>query len=121
MLTTGARVIVNAGRLHDVVLCQATVVGLHSVTTAGLDVSDVAEPQLATAVLVALKLGNGSIGSVGGIETDDTSASGAATRFILNLRLLYISNGAKELDQVLIACRPWKLEHMLAGLDKVAS
>lgn len=115
VLSTAARVACEAGQLHDVVLRQATMVGLHGITTAGLDVPDVAEPQLTPAVLVALKLGNGSVGGVGGIKTDDTSASRAAARFVLDLRLLNISDGAEELDQVLIACRPWKLKHMLAG------
>lgn len=98
VLSRAAQVAGEAGRLHDVVLRQATVVGLHSVTTAGLNVPDVAEPQLTPAVLVALKLGDGSVGSIGGIETDDTSASGAAARFVLNFRLLNISYGAEELD-----------------------
>lgn len=94
-------------------------IGLHSVPTAngttGLGVSDVAEPQLAAAVLVALKLGDGRVGRFSGIETDDTSATRAATRLVLDLRLFDISNGTKEFNQVLVASRPRKLQKMSDG------
>lgn len=102
----------RVGRLHNVVLRQATMIGLHGVTTARLDVPDVAETQLPPAVLVALELGDGGVGGFGSIESDDASASGAATWFVLDFRLLDISNGAEELDEVLVARRPWKLNNV---------
>lgn len=86
-------------------------VGVHRITSSVLllDIPDVAKPELTSAVLVALEFGNGRISSLGRVETDDTSASGAAARFVLNLRLLHISDGAEELDKILIARRPWQL------------
>lgn len=102
----------RVGRLHDVVLRQAAMIGLHGVTTARLDVPDVAETQLTSAVLVALELRDCSVGGFGSIESDDTSASGAAAWFVLDFRLLDISDGAEELDEVLIARRPWELNNV---------
>lgn len=87
-------------------------IGLHGVTAARLDVPDVAETQLTSAVLVALELRDRSVGGFGSIESDDTSASGAAAWFVLNFRLLDVSDGAEELDKVLIARRPWKLNNV---------
>lgn len=86
-------------------------VGVHRVTSSVLllDVPDVTKPELTSAVLVALKLGNGRIGSLGGIEPNDTGTSGATARFVLDLRLLHISNCAEKLDKIFIARRPWQL------------
>lgn len=102
-------VLAVARRLHDVVLGQATVIGVHGITATGLQVSDVAQSQLPTTVLVALELGDGRISRLGSVEADDASASGAATWLVLDFRLLDVSNGAEELDQILVASRPWKL------------
>lgn len=91
------------GRLHYVALGHATMVGVHCVTSAGLEVLDVAEPELTAAVLISLELGYGSIGCLGSIESHNTSSSGAATRFVLDLGLLNFADRPEQLDQVLIA------------------
>lgn len=95
--------------LHDVVLGQTTVVGVHGITAALLKVANIAESKLTTTVLVALELGNGRIGSLGGVETNDTSTARAATWLVLDLSLLDLSNRTKEFDQVFVAGRPRKL------------
>lgn len=103
------------GRLHYVALGHATVVGIHCVTPAGLEVLDVAEPELTATVLVSLELGYGSIGCLGSIESDNTSSSGAATRFVLNLGLLNFADRPEQLDQVLVASGPRKLQERVSG------
>lgn len=90
-------------RSHDIVLGQTTVVSLHSIDTARLNVSDVAETELTSAVLVSLELGDRSVCSLSSVETDNSGAPGPAARFVLDLRLLDVSDGAKQLDQVLVA------------------
>lgn len=62
-------------RLHYVVLSQATVIGVHGITSARLKVADIAKSKLTTTVLVALELGNSRIGSLGGIEANDTGTT----------------------------------------------
>lgn len=96
--------------LHNVVLCQAAVVGVHGVPTTWLEIPDETEAELASAVLVALELGNGCIGSLGRVETDDASASGATAGFVLDFCLLDIANRAEQLDEILVASRPRQLE-----------
>lgn len=102
-------------RLHYVALGHAAMVGVHCVATAGLEVLDVAEPELTATVLVTLELGYGSIGRLGSIESDDTSSSGAATRFVLDLGLLNFTNRAEQLDQVFVASRPRELQEGVSG------
>lgn len=98
------------GQLHDVALGHATVVGVHCVAAAaGLKVLDVAEPELTATVLVSLELGYGSVSCLGGIKSDDTSASGATAWFVLDLGLLDFTDRPEQLDQVLIAGGPRKL------------
>jgi hypothetical protein len=102
----------SAGRLHDVALGHATMVGVHGITPAGLKVLDVAEPQLTTTILVSLELGNGSIGRLGSIESDHTGASRAAARFVLDLGLFNFADGPEQLDQVIVARGPGKLHRV---------
>lgn len=107
----------SRGCLHDIVLSQATVIGVHAITTALGDVLDVAESKLAATILVSLELGDGSISSIGSVETHDTGTSGAATWFVLDLGLLDLSDGSEELDQVLIAGGPREL-HIMSAYTK---
>ena len=85
-------------------------VGVHCVTPARLEVLDVAEPELTATVLISLELGNGSVGSLGSIESDNTGSSGAAARFVLDLSLLDFTNCSKQLDQVLVTSGPRELQ-----------
>lgn len=81
--------------LHNVVLCQATVIGVHGIPTTRLEIPDETEAKLASTVLIALELGNSCVGSFGRVKTDDTSASGATARLVLNLCLLHVSYRAE--------------------------
>lgn len=84
-------------------------VGIHAVTTTGRDILDVAQAQGTTAVLVALELGDGGLGGVGAVEADNTTSARATARLVLNLRLLDLTDGLEEFDQIVIARRPGKL------------
>lgn len=90
-------------------------VGVHRVTTAGLEVLDVAESELTATVLISLELGYGSIGCLGSIESDNTSSSGAAARFVLDLGLLDFADRPEQLNQVLIAGGPRELQARVSG------
>lgn len=50
-------------------------VSLHGLTTRLVGVFDKAQVEGASAVLIALELGNGSFRSVGGIKLDDASSA----------------------------------------------
>lgn len=95
--------------LHNVILGQATVIGLHGITAAWLKVSDIAEPKLTATILVTLELGNTSVCSLGGVEADDTSSTGATAWLVLDLGLFNLSYRTKEFNQILIAGGPWEL------------
>lgn len=103
------------GRLHYVALGHATMVGVHCVTASGCEVLDVAEPELTATVLISLELGYGSIGCLGSIESNDTSSSGAAARFVLDLGLLNFTDRPEQLDQVFVASGPRKLQERVSG------
>lgn len=99
------------GRLHDLVLRQTTVdVGIHGISGAGRDVLDEAEAEGPSAILVVLELGDGRFGSVGRVESDNAGTAGSTTRLILDFGLLNLAYGREELDQIVVACRPRKLE-----------
>lgn len=102
------------GRLHYVALGHATVVGVHCVTPAGLEVLDVAKPELTATVLVSLELGYGSISCLGNIESDNASSSGAAAGFVLDLGLLNFTDRPEQLDEVLVASGPRKLQERVS-------
>lgn len=90
-------------------------VGVHAVTTAALrEVLDVAESKLAATVLVSLELRDGSIGGLGSIKANHAGAPGASAWLVLDLRLLDLSDGSEELNQILVAGRPWKLRGLSA-------
>lgn len=90
-------------------------VGVHCVAPAGLEVLDVAEPELTATVLISLELGYGSIGCLGGIESHNTSSPGAATWFVLDLGLLNFTDRPEQLDKVLVAGGPRKLQERVSG------
>ena len=98
------------GRLHDLVLCQtAVVIGIHGVSGARRDVSDKAETEGPSSVLVALELGDGRLGGVGRVESDNAGASGSTTRLVLNLGLLNLAYGGEQLNEIVVAGRPREL------------
>lgn len=105
--------------LHDIVLCQAAVVSVHSVPTAGLKIADETEAQLAPAILITLEFSNSCVGSLSRVETDDTGASGAAARFVLDFGLLHVAYRAEELDKILVTSRPWQLDNRSAKAQKL--
>jgi hypothetical protein len=74
-----------------------------------VEILDKGQTKWSPAVLVALELGNSGIRTVGTIEANDAAAPGASTGLVLNLGLLYLTDGGEEFDQVLIASRPGKL------------
>ncbi len=95
--------------LHNLILSQTRSLGVHSVTaTRGL-IFDKAQAKWASAVLVALKLGDRSLGRIGGIETNHTRPTGAAAGLVLDLSLFDLADCAEQLYKVLVASRPWKL------------
>lgn len=99
------------GRLHDLVLRETTVdVGIHGISGAGRDVLDEAETERPSTILVVLELGDGRLGSVGRVESDNAGTAGSTTRLVLDFGLLNLAYGREELDQIVVACRPRKLE-----------
>ena len=91
-------------------------IGVHCVTSAGLEVLDVAKSELTATVLISLELGYGSIGCLGSIKSDNTSSSGAAARFVLNFGLLNFTDRPEQFDQVLVASRPRELQERVSEL-----
>ncbi|KAJ2972028.1 hypothetical protein NUW58_g9269 [Xylaria curta] len=73
-----------------------------------------ASAERSTSVLIALKLGNRRLGGLLAIKADNTGSSGTSTRLILNLGLVNFANGSEQLDKILIAGRPRKLEQMVS-------
>lgn len=90
-------------------------ISLHTLRTRLLglllvEVLDKAQVERAAAILVTLELGDGSLGVVFSVKSDDARASGAAARLILDLSLFHLANSSEELDKVFIAGRPGQLE-----------
>lgn len=95
--------------LHDLVLSQSTMVGVHGVTTTLVQVLDVAQTQRPAAVLISLKLVDGGFGGVGIVEANNTAATRAATRLVLDFGLLDLADSREQLNEIVIARRPRKL------------
>lgn len=96
-------------QLHDVVLRETAVFsGVHSIPTTATwrKVSDEAQTELSTPVLIALELGDGRVGSLSRVEANHTCAFGAAGGLVLDLRLLNVTNGAEQLHKIFVASRP---------------
>lgn len=68
-----------------------------------------AQAKRATTVLVAGELRDGGLGVLDGVELDNSSATGTSVWFVLNLGLLNLADGGEELNEILVACGPWKL------------
>lgn len=91
--------------LHHLILSHATgwLGSLHGVDGGLLvGVFDVGKAKGATAVLVTGEFGNGSGGVVLRIKLNHTGATRAAVGLVLNFSTLYLANGGKELDQILV-------------------
>lgn len=79
--------------LHDLVLCQPSMgVCFHALAARLIQILDEAQVERAATVLVALEFSYRSLGSVCGIETNDTRAPGSTTRLILYFGLLNLAN-----------------------------
>lgn len=87
---------------------------IHGVS-AGLEVSDKAQPELAPTVLIALELGNSCVRRIGRIKANDARASGATAGLVLNFRLLHVANRAEKFNQVLVAGGPRQLNNVLSA------
>lgn len=82
--------------LHDLILSQSTVgVRVHRFSASLIEILDEAEVERATAVLVALELGDRCVGGVGTVEADDTAAARAAARLVLNLSLFNLADSSE--------------------------
>lgn len=97
------------------------VIGIHAVTATRREIFDEAQAKGATAVLVPLKLGNGGLRSVCIVEADDTTAARSAAWFVLNLGLFNLTDGGKEFNEILVACRPWELGAVKLGPSRIQS
>lgn len=87
-------------------------VRVHAVIGAtGLEIPHEAETKGPAAVLVALELGNGGIGRFGAVEADNTGAARSSTWFVLDFGLLDLSDRGEQVDEVLVARRPWELRN----------
>ena len=84
-------------------------VGIHAVAAARSKILDVAQAKRATAILIALELGNSSLGSVGAVEANDTAAARPTAWLILDLSLLDLADGGEEFDQIVVARGPREL------------
>lgn len=84
-------------------------VRVHAVATAGNGVPDERKAERTAAVLVALELCDGRLGRLGRVKANDTGAARAARGLVLNLSLLNLADGRKELDKILIRRRPRQL------------
>ena len=95
--------------LHDLILSQASCLGLHRITAARSLILDEGQAKRTTPVLVSRELLNGSIGVLGSIESNNTSSAGSAIWLVLDLGLLDLANGGEELNEIFVAGRPRKL------------
>ena len=64
----------------------------HTVATRLIQILDKAEVERTTAILITLKLGNCRLSGIGGIKTNNASASGPTTGFVLYFGLLNFAN-----------------------------
>lgn len=95
---------------HYLVLGKATMsVCIHVVTTTLLQVLDKAQVKRTAAILVALELGDSGLCGIRRVETDHSAPPGSSAGFVLDFRLLYLANGCKQFDQIIVAGGPWKL------------
>ena len=85
-------------------------IGVHTLTSTRGEVLDEAQTERASTILVALEFLDRGVGGVRVIEANDARAAGTTAGLILNLSLLYLTNSREELDEILIAGRPWQLK-----------
>lgn len=107
--------------LHDLILRQASVgsIRLHLFNGGTrVLVSDKAQAQRSTAVLVALELLDRRLRRVRRVEADNASATRATAGLVLDLGLFDLADSSEELDQILVGGGPGKLCAKLAKLHK---
>lgn len=75
----------------------------HGITPSLVQVLDKAQAERAAAVLVALELGDRSLGSLGRVEFDHAGTARPTARLILDLGALDLSNCGEKLHKVFIA------------------
>jgi len=123
---------------HDLVLRESGSFGtFHHVPARSVQILDVREAERTATILVTAELGFvmsadcyvrfwrhtlGLTDRCGGViltaELDDTSALGAAVALVLDFGTFYFANSGKELDQVVIAGRPWQLCTLANGNEE---
>lgn len=83
---------------------------LHGIATSWGLVLHEAEAEWAATVLVSGKLRDSSLGVLNSVEANNSGSTGAPIWLVLNLSLLDLADSGEELDKVLVAGGPWKLE-----------
>jgi len=106
---TTSRASKEADSSHNLVLSQVGRLGLHRVATTGGLVLDETQSKRTATILVTRELLDSSLCVLGSIETNDTSSSRPTVWLVLNLCLIDFSDGGEQLDEILVAGRPWKL------------
>lgn len=66
-------------------------------------VFDKAQVEGASTILVSLKLGDGCLGSFGGVELDHATATRAAAWLILDFGLFDLAYSSEQLDEIVVA------------------
>ena len=94
--------------LHHLLL-QVAALLIHHVATLTA-VLDEAEAERTTTVLVACELGDGGLGVRLRAKLDNACTCRATVWLVLDLGALDLPDGGEELDKVLVAGAPWKLE-----------
>lgn len=106
------------GTSHYLILRETSVnICVHAVEAVGNQVFDEAQSERPATILVTLKLGDGCVCRVCGIEADDAGATRTTTAFVLDLGLLDLSNGGEQFDEVLVTGGPGQLRAVL-GREK---
>lgn len=74
-----------------------------------MQILDEAQVKWSAAILVSLELGNCRVRRFRGVKPDDSRTTRSTTGLILYLSLLDFADGSEQLNQVLVASRPRKL------------
>jgi hypothetical protein len=62
---------------------------------------------------------DGSFSIFGSIKSNNSSSAGSAVWFILDLCLLYLSNGREKLNKIFVTGRPRELDTRLVKYSRV--
>lgn len=90
--------------LHHLILGQASMgIGVHVLRSALVEVLDKVQVEGTSTVLIRLELANRSLCRLSAVESNNTSAAGSATWFVLDFSLLNLANGCEKLDKIIVA------------------